>query len=196
MVQVMAQISEKYPAVSANLVTVEVVQNPSSNSYVVVSQDPESEEIVTIDVIFDKETEVMDWVDVQETPESEILYVNPIPKPEVIYQTKEEIKESTVIQNIVEKVETQIPHKIKEVVYVKETKSSMTTTFEMAVVNSDGKNEMVVVLVDNQDPTDCSVIDVVPEVTEVTPAVLPIVPTQTTITVDSTSSTTTTTNNQ
>ena len=40
MVQVMAQISEKYPAVSANLVTVEVVQNPSSNSYVVVSVDP------------------------------------------------------------------------------------------------------------------------------------------------------------
>lgn len=47
----------------------QVVQNPQSNNYIIVTKDKPQNQIISIDVNFDKETKEIDWVDVQEIPE-------------------------------------------------------------------------------------------------------------------------------
>jgi energy-converting hydrogenase A subunit M len=117
-----------------------------------------------------------------------VISVKPQPKPIVIL-TPQEI-ERPQVQNVVHFVEKTV--KVDEIKEIKETKSTLSTTYEVVTQTTEGQ-KTVVVIVDNSNIKDVTLIDVVSEVkkTEQTQ-----VASYTSISVNSASVKDTTTNDQ
>lgn len=189
---VVQQVSEKIPIVRENTVRYEVVSNDISNTYQLTAVEPKTKETVTVSVSYNKETQKVTVNDIQEQPKPEATIPKPVQKP-VVVLTPEQISKPQV-QNVVSFVEKTVT--VEQIKDVKETKSGLTTSYEVTTQTPEGV-QTVTVVVSNTNPKDVTLIDVASS-TPIKPQQPTEVPTSsyTTVSVDSANVKDTTTNDK
>lgn len=134
--------------------------------------------------------------DIQEQPKPETVVPQPVQKP-VVVLTPEQVKQPTPeVRNVVSLVEKTVD--VKEVKEIREIKSTLTTSYEVTTQTPQGV-QTVVVVSDNANPKDVTLIDVKSEVpvkpeAPSQPTTQAPVPSYTSVIVDSTNVKDTTTN--
>lgn len=127
----------------------------------------------------------------QEQPKPETVVSKPIPKPVVVLKPEELTKPE--VKNVVTFVGKSVD--VQEVKNVKEIKSTLTTTYEVVTKTPEG-TKTVTVVVDNSNPKDVTLIDVVSETPVKPTPTEPQTSSYSTISVDSANVKDTTTNDK